>query len=153
MAPRKEHAARTSFSLPPQLLQEFDEISKVIGYGERSRALQTAIRNLIDESRTGRDEDASATGAIILLYDHTKRGIDGMITNTGHHFGRLIVSTLHLHLEDPNCLNIMAVQGKIGKIMQLEQHLRKLAGVTQVKVAYVLTESPKPAPVARHATH
>ena len=114
---KKEHAARTSFSLPPKLLQELDEVAKVIGYEERSRALQAAIRNLVDESRIARDVNANATGAVIILYDHTKRGIDGMITSTGHHFGRLIVSTLHIHLDDPNCLNIIAVQGKIGKII------------------------------------
>lgn len=137
---KKEYAARTSFSLPPKLLQQLDEVTKAMGYQDRSRALQTSIRNLVDESRTAKDLDALATGAVILLYDHTKRGIDGMITDTGHHFGRLIASTLHLHLEDPNCLNIIAVQGKIGKLLELEQHLRKLPGVIQTKVAYVLTE-------------
>lgn len=145
MAPRKEYAARTSFSLPPKLLRELDEVTQVMGYAERSRALQTAIRNLVDESRTARDTSALATGAVVVLYDHTKRGIDGMITNTGDHFGRLIVSTLHIHLDDPNCLNIIAVQGSMGRITELGQHLRKLPGVTQVKVTCVLTESPKPA--------
>lgn len=137
----REYSARTSFSLPPKLLKELDEVTKAMGYGERSRTIQTAIRNLVDESRTSRDADAYATGAVVMLYDHTKRGIDGMITNVGHHFGRLIVSTLHIHLEDPNCLNIIVIQGKIGRIVELEHHLRKLTGVAQVKVAYVLTES------------
>lgn len=149
---KKEYVARTSFSLPPKLLQELDEVAKVMGYEERSRALQTAIRNLVDESRTARDTSANATGAVIILYDHTKKGIDGMITNTGHHFGRLIVSTLHVHLEDPNCLNIIAVQGRIGRILELEQYLRKLAGVTVVKVAYVLTEPAKPGSILAHQT-
>jgi len=149
---KKEYAARTSFSLPPKLLRELDEVTRVMGYEERSRAIQTSIRNLVDESRTARDVDAQATGAVIMLYDHTKRGIDGLITNTGHHFGRLIVSTLHIHLEDPNCLNIIAVQGRIGKMVELEQHLRKLPGATQVKVAYVLTESTKTASQPDHQT-
>jgi CopG family nickel-responsive transcriptional regulator len=143
MVAKKEYAARTSFSLPPKLLKELDEVTEVMGYSERSRALQTAIRNLVDESRITKDASALATGAVVVLYDHTKRGIDGMITNTGDHFGRLIVSTLHIHLDDPDCLNIIAVKGSMGKITELGQHLRKLPGVTQVKVTCVLTEDGK----------
>jgi len=114
-----------------------------MGYGERSRTIQTVIRNLVDESRISRDADAYATGVVVMLYVHTKRGLDGMITNVGHHFGRLIVSTLHIHLEDPSCLNIIVIQGRIGKIVELEHHLRGLAGIIKVKVSYVLTEAAK----------
>jgi len=135
----KEYSTRTSFSLPPELLRQLDEVTKSMGYQQRSRTIQTAVRNLVGETRVSREANAFATGAVVILYDHSKRGIDGMITDVGHHFGRLIVSTLHIHLEGPNCMNTIVVQGKIGKIVELEQHLRRLPGVIQIKVAYVLT--------------
>jgi CopG family nickel-responsive transcriptional regulator len=136
----KERSTRTSFSLPPKLLQDLDDVTSLLGFEERSKTIQTAIRNLVDQSRISNDPDAYATGTILLLYDHTIRRIDEMITEAGHHFGRLIVSTLHVHLEDPNCLNVIVVRGKIKKILELEQHLRKLRGITQLKFSYVLTK-------------
>jgi CopG family nickel-responsive transcriptional regulator len=136
---RKEYSTRTSFSLPPGLLQELDDVTEAMGYQQRSRTIQTAVRNLVGESKASRDVNAYAIGTVVMLYDHTRGGIDGMITKVGHHFGKLIVSTLHVHLEGPNCLNAIVVQGSIGKIVELEQHLRKLPGVSQIKVAYLLT--------------
>jgi CopG family transcriptional regulator, nickel-responsive regulator len=136
---RKEYSARTSFTLPPKLLEELDEATAAMGYQQRSRAIQTAVRSLVTDWRASKDAEAMATGAVVMMYDHRKRGVDSMITEVGHHFGRLIVSTLHVHLDGPNCLNTVVVQGRIGKIVELEQHLRNLPGVIQVKVAYVLT--------------
>ncbi|HEV2139296.1 MAG TPA: hypothetical protein VGR53_10695 [Nitrososphaerales archaeon] len=135
----KEYSTRTSFSLPPGLLRELDDVTESMGYQQRSRTLQTAVRNLIGETKVSREANALATGAVVILYDHSKRGIDAMITDVGHHFGRLIMSTLHIHLEGPNCMNTIVVQGKIGNILELERHLRRLPGVVQIKVAYVLT--------------
>src|SRR5262249_13220733 len=129
---RKEHYARTSFSLPPKLLHDLDEVTRELGFVERSRALQTAIRNLVEQSRIAKAEDAYATGTILLLYDHEKRNIDEGITDVGHQFGRLIVSSLHVHLEDSKCLNIVVVRGKVKKILELEQHLRELGGIIQI---------------------
>lgn len=136
----KDYSTRTSFSLPPKLLRDLDQVTRTMGFGERSKAIQTAVRNLVDQSRISSDPDALATGTIVLLYDHTKRRIDEMITEAGHHFGRLVVSTLHVHLEDPNCLNVVVVRGKVRTILELEQHFRKLRGITQLKFSYVLTK-------------
>jgi len=136
----KEHYARTSFSLPPRLLQDLDEVTRELGFGERSRALQTAIRNLVEQSRITKDAGAYATGTILLLYDHEKRKVDEGITDVGHQFGRLIVSSLHVHLEDSKCLIIVVVRGKLKRILELEQHLRELGGIIQIKSSFVLVD-------------
>ena len=44
-----EKVSRISFSLQPKLREEFDEVSRLMGYDERSKALQIAIRNLIGD--------------------------------------------------------------------------------------------------------
>ena len=67
---KKEYSTRASFSLPPQLLKELGEVTKVMGYGERSRTIQMAIRNLITESKLSANDEALAIGAIIVLAIH-----------------------------------------------------------------------------------
>jgi CopG family transcriptional regulator, nickel-responsive regulator len=135
----KEYSTRVSISLPPKLLKEFDDVTKRKGYGERSKALQIAIRTFIDESRVTESREAYATGTILVLFDHTKRSVEN-ITQFIHTFGTLVVSTLHVHLPEPNYLYVMVVRGVIADIVLLEQHLRKLSGVSQLKVSFLTTE-------------
>ena len=137
--PAKEYSTRVSISLPPKLLKEFDDATRRKGYGERSKALQIAIRTFIDQSRIVESPDAYATGTILVLFDHTKRSVEN-ITQFIHSFGTLVVSTLHVHLPEPNYLYVMVVRGKIADIVLLEQQLRTLSGISQLKVSYLTTE-------------
>ena len=135
----KERSARTSFSLPPKLLADLDDLTIKMGYQERSKTLQVAIRAFVDQSRIAGSLNAYATGTILVLFDHTKRSVE-MITQFIHQFGALVISTVHVHLPEPNYLYVMVVRGKIADIVRLERRLRKLDGIIQLKVSYVMTE-------------
>jgi CopG family nickel-responsive transcriptional regulator len=134
----KEGVSRISFSLQPRLQKELDRVSKLMGYDERSKALQIAIQNFINEFELKEDPDKSATGTILILYEHDTRNIDSKITDIGHIHRLVIVSSLHQHLDGENCLNIIVVRGKVRKILELEQDVRKLSGVKQLKYAYLV---------------
>lgn len=134
----QERVSRISFSLQPQLQREFDRVSKLMGYEERSMALRTAIQNLINDYELKANPESIATGTILMIYDHEVRSVDNMITDIGHAHRVVIVSSLHLHLDEENCLNIIVVRGKVNKIMSLEQDVRKLNGVRQLKYAYLV---------------
>ncbi len=134
----KEYSTRTSFSLPPKLLRELDDVTKAMGYEERSRTIQMAIRNLITESELSTKGDALAVGTIIVLYNHEKKGIDEKLNDVGHHFIKSIVSTLHVHLDKEQCLSIIVAKCEIRTMLMLEQHLRGIAGITQLKFSYIV---------------
>lgn len=134
----KEGVARASFSLPPELLKDLDRVTKEMGYEERSRALQIAIRNLVTESELAARGDALTIGTILVLYNHEKRGIDYQLTHMGHQFSKSIVSSLHVHLDEEQCLNIIVVKGEVKTILRLEQELRGIAGVTQLKFSHIV---------------
>jgi CopG family transcriptional regulator, nickel-responsive regulator len=82
------------------------------------------------------DSERYASGTILMLYDHDIKNIDRKITEIGHVHRSVIVSSLHQHLDEENCLNIVVVRGKVHTILQLEKDLRKLNGVKQLKYAY-----------------
>jgi CopG family transcriptional regulator, nickel-responsive regulator len=134
----KEKVSRISFSLKPQLQKEFDRVSKSLGYDERSKALQIAIQNLINDYELKSDPESSATGTILIIYDHEVRRIDSTLTELGHEHRLVIVSSLHLHLDEENCLNIIVVRGKVKDITALEQSVRKVAGVRQLRSAFLV---------------
>ena len=134
----KEYSARTSFTLPPKLLRELDEVTRVKGYEDRSRTIQMAIRNLITESEMSTKDDAPAVGTIIVLYNHEKRGIDEKLNDVGHDFIKSIISTLHVHLDKEQCLSIIVAKCEMKTMLMLEQHLRGIAGITQLKFSYLV---------------
>jgi CopG family nickel-responsive transcriptional regulator len=134
----KEYSTRTSFSLPPKLLKELDEVTKVMGYVERSKTIQMAIRNLITDSEFSTTGDALAVGTIIVLYNHEKRGIDEKLNDVGHDFIKSIVSSLHVHLDKEQCLSIIVAKCEIKTMLALEEHLRGIAGITQMKFSYIV---------------
>ena len=135
----RDHSKVVSVSLPPKLLEEFDDATKKMGYKERSKALQIAMRTLVDQSRIVETGDTQATGTILVLFDHTKRSVEN-ITQFVHTFGTLVVSALHVHLPEPNYLYVMVVRGRIADIGLLERQLRILSGISQLKVCYLTTE-------------
>jgi CopG family nickel-responsive transcriptional regulator len=134
----KEHSVKTSFSLPPKLLQELDEVTKVMGYEERSKTIQMAIRGLITESRLSTNGDALAVGTIIVLYNHEKRGIDEKLNDVGHDFIKSIVASLHVHLDKEQCLSIIVAKCAIEIMLTLERRLRGIDGVSQLKFSYMV---------------
>lgn len=134
----KEGVTRISFSLKPKLQNEFDRAAKLMGYEERSKALQIAVQNFINEFELAEDPDKTATGTILILYEHDTRNIDSKITDIGHAHRLVIVSSLHQHLDEENCLNIIVVRGRVRKILELEQDVRKLKGIKQLKYAYMV---------------
>jgi len=133
---RREKVSRISFSLQPKLQEEFDNVSHLMGYNERSRALQIAIRNMVGEYELRTDPESLVAGGILLLYDHSKRGIDHDITELGHEHTSVIASSTHVHLDEKRCLNITMVRGRYRDIVGLEQGLRRLDGVEQVRCTY-----------------
>jgi CopG family nickel-responsive transcriptional regulator len=134
----KEYSVRTSFSLPPKLLHDLDQVTKVMGYEERSRTIQMAIRNLITDNELATKRDAMAVGTIIVLYNHEKKGIDEKLNGVGHNFIKSIISSLHVHLDKEQCLSIIVAKCEVETMLKLEQELRRVAGVTQLKFSYLV---------------
>lgn len=49
-----------------------------------------------------------------------------------HHFGDVIISTMHVHLEFEKCLEIIAVSGPLTRVKALKDNLQKLKSVLSV---------------------
>jgi len=126
---------RFSVSLPPPLVQELDKAWKAMGYENRSKAVHDAVRSFITEFEWMREEEGRMTGAIHVLYYLDKPGLLEEIVGVQHSFKDVISSTLHIHLEEDKCLEIIAVKGSTKEVKSLAQALMTKKGVKQVKVA------------------
>lgn len=128
---------RVSFSTPPRLMKQFDEALRAIGYKDRSKGLQVAMRNFITEYSWKGEEGKHRAGAILLTYDHRSRGVQEALTHVQHHYRETITSTMHIHLDESRCLEIISVKGKLEKIQGMAKGLMKTRGVSQLKLSTV----------------
>ena len=124
---------RVGVTFPPELLKEFDEIINKMGYESRSKAIQDAVRLYVSEKKWLKEEKADQTGVLLMVYDHEVKGLESELTETQHHHGRLISSTLHIHLSERDCLEAIAVKGKASEIRHLSNELTTKRGVKILK--------------------
>ena len=129
--------SRFSFSTPPKLMKEFDESLRAIGYKDRSKGLQVAMRNFVTEYAWKVEKGRVGAGAILLIYDHRTHGLQEALTEIQHHYLDAINSTSHIHLDESRCLEIVSVKGRLDKIQGMAKELMKTRGVSQLKLSAV----------------
>jgi len=133
--PQKMKVTRFSVSLPPPLVEKLDKAWKSMLYENRSKAIHDAVRSFITEFEWMREEAGRITGAVLVLYYLDKPGLIEEITRVQHQFKSVISSTMHVHLEENKCLEIIAVEGRVQEVRRMTQGLMAKRGVKQVKVA------------------
>jgi len=99
-----------------------------------------ARRELV-EHRTERG-DGEIAGTITLVYDHHKRHLQALLTDLQHDNLQAIVSTLHVHLDHDNCLEVLVVRGNAEAIKKLADSLISAKGVKHGKLSITSTATP-----------
>ncbi|HEU5069875.1 MAG TPA: nickel-responsive transcriptional regulator NikR [Verrucomicrobiae bacterium] len=135
---KKKSVSRLSISLPPSLLEQLDAMAGEKGYTNRSLAVADMIRAHLVEHRQkfGREEIA---GTITLVYDHHKQHVQEALTDIQHDHHDLIISTLHVHLDHHNCLEVLIVRGKAALIKKIADELIAAKGVKHGKLTVTST--------------
>ena len=128
---------RISFSTPPSLMKQFDQSLSAIGYKDRSKALQIAMRNFITEYSWKAEKGKLGAGAVLLTYNHEAHGIQEELTHAQHRYRDVISSTMHIHLDELRCLEIISVRGKLERIQMMAKELMKTKGVSQFKLSTI----------------
>jgi CopG family transcriptional regulator, nickel-responsive regulator len=120
---------RFGVSLPEKLLVCFDRDIEKKGYANRSEAIRDLIRQSLVESEWN-DSKSETAAAVVLVYDHHKRGLTAHLTNVQHEYHENIISTMHAHLDHDNCIEVVLLRG-IAKVVK--PIADKLASAKHVK--------------------
>lgn len=135
---KNESVARFSVSLPPALLEQLDEMSSQKGYDNRSLAIADMIRDRLVEHRQ-KFGDEEIAGTITLVYDHHTQHVQEALTEIQHDHHDVIVSTMHVHLDHHNCLEVLVVRGKATQIKKIADELIAAKGVKHGKLTVTST--------------
>jgi len=141
---KTEPVARFSVSLPPKLLDQLDQMSNEKGYKNRSLAIADMIRDRLVEHRR-RLGNREIAGTITLVYDHHRQHVQATLTDIQHDYHKVIISTVHVHLDHHNCLEVLVVRGKAGLIKRIADELISSKGVKHGKLTVTTTGHDLPA--------
>lgn len=130
--------ARFSLSMDSKLLEQFDQLLERKGYANRSEAFRDLIRNELVEEEWA-TETKETVGTITLVYNHETRDLADKLTDLQHHFHLLIVSTLHVHLDEHNCLEVLVVKGKSSEVKKAADRLIGTKGVKHGRLTMTTT--------------
>jgi CopG family nickel-responsive transcriptional regulator len=69
------------------------------------------------------------------VYDHTQREVVDKVTDIQHEFHKNIISAQHIHIDEKNCLEIIAVKGKAEEIKKLYNRLEEEKKIKHIAIA------------------
>ena len=129
---------RVGVSLDKKLLGMFDELISGQGYSNRSEAIRDLIRNRLSEEHLSKPSTQAVAG-VFLVYDHHASGLSEKLNHFQHNHLLQIVSSVHIHLDHENCLEIIILKGKVKNIQQLSDRITSLKGVKLSRVNIMAT--------------
>ena len=130
--------SRIGVAIETDLLAEFDALIARRGYPSRSEAFRDLIRDaLIQESAAA--ANTQVVGTITLVYAHRVRLLSEKLTSFQHAFHHVMLSTLHVHLDHDNCLEVVVVRGKAAEVRKIADALISMKGVKHGRLTITST--------------
>jgi CopG family transcriptional regulator, nickel-responsive regulator len=120
--------SRIGVAIDSDLLEKFDQHIARRGYTNRSEAFRDLIRDeLVDVA--SESPETNVIGSVTLVYDHHVRMLSDRLTDLQHDSYHNVVSTLHVHLDHDNCLEVLVVRGKAADVRRIADALISTKGV------------------------
>ena len=135
---KTEGVVRFTVSVPRDLARQLDQMTSEKGYDNRSLAVADMIRAGLVEHRQNLGNREIA-GTITLVYDHQKQHVQATLTDIQHDHHEVIISTLHVHLDHHNCLEVLVVRGKASVVKNVADELIAAKGVKHGKLTVTST--------------
>ena len=129
---------RFGVSIEESLLKKFDRLISRKGYQNRSEALRDLIRESLvqEEWEEGKKE---TVGTLAIVYSHHTRELSRTLTDMQHRYYQSILSSLHIHLDEHNCLEVLVVKGRGAEIKKISDRLIGTKGVKHGKLSLTTT--------------
>ena len=129
---------RFGISLDNLLLERFDILIGKKGYANRSEAIRDLIRDALVAGEWEADT-SDTVGTITIVYSHHTRELTDTLTDLQHHYFASIISSMHIHLDAHNCLEVLVVKGKAKDIKGISDRLIGTKGVKHGKLSVTTT--------------
>ena len=141
---------RFGISMEAELLEQFDGLIERKGYATRSEAIRDLLRGALADELLA-NENVETVATVSLVYNHHVPRLTARLTQFQHQALDLINSTVHIHLDEEHCLEVLIVRGPYGRVRELADNLISVKGVKHGK--FVATTPQVPGSPRHSATH
>jgi len=131
--------SRFGVSLEEDLLTAFDQSIGGVGYQNRSEAIRDLIRDHLIQKKVGRG-DAEVIGVVTLVYDHRVHRLGDILADMQHKAEVAVNASLHIHLDEHNCLEVIVIRGRGDKVHEIAGKLIATKGVQNGKLVITMPE-------------
>jgi len=130
---------RFGVAMDEELLGRFDELVARRGTAtNRSEAVRDLVRDaLVDEQWEAPDEEI--VGTITMVFDHHANDLAEKLDALQHAHHDKVVSSMHVHLDAHNCLEVIVVRGASGEIRTIAETILGTKGVKHGKLVTTST--------------
>ena len=121
---------RMDISLEADLLAQFDRLIEQKGYVNRSEAVRDLIRDALVQREWSESAGAEERVAVAtLVYDHDSSSLAQKLAHLQHENHRAVVSALHVHMDEHNCLEVLVLRGRARDVLRMGEGLVSTKGV------------------------
>jgi CopG family transcriptional regulator, nickel-responsive regulator len=130
---------RVSLAIEKDLIERFDALIARDGRANRSEAIRDLIRARLIEQEAA-VERGEMVASVTIVYDHHKRELADRLVSVGHDHHKAVLASMHVHLDEVNCLEVVALRGKAKDVRHLAEHLIGMKGVKHGKLVLTSTQ-------------
>jgi CopG family nickel-responsive transcriptional regulator len=126
--------SRFGVAMESSLLAQFDQLVRERG-ATRSELFRDLARAEIVRSLSRKRVDAFAS--VTIVYNHHVRELSERITEMQHELGDQVRSTMHVHLDEDRCLEVIVMRGRADRLQAAAERLFATRGVVQGSIEIV----------------
>ena len=131
---------RVGVSLDKKLLTDFDKLIARKGYQSRSEAIRDLIRQQLSQEKVS-DPKATAIAVVCMVYDHHSTQLMQKLTHLQHSHLLQTISSLHIHLDEHDCMEIIILKGRVSEINSTAEKILSTKGVRLGRINIISTDS------------
>ena len=125
---------RFSVAMPEDLLVEFDRYVARRGLAKnRSEVVRDLVREALDESALAQP-GTEAVGTLTIAFNHHASDLQEKLDHIQHDHFDSIVSSMHVHLDAHNCLEVIVLRGEVTDIQHISDLILGTKGVKTGKL-------------------
>lgn len=131
---------RLTISIEDQLAKQFDDFIRARGYSNRSEAIRDLIRERLENERLENWDEGHCIATLSYIYNHHESELASRITSVQHDHHDLTLSSMHVHMDHDNCLEVVILRGSIQSVRTFANLVMAARGVRHGKLHMVPVE-------------
>lgn len=142
---------RITITIEDDLLAEIDAAAEARGYQNRSEIIRDLARAGLQQTAQDTARTGPCVAGLVYVYDHAARDLSKRLVQEFHGHHDLALATLHVHLDDDNCMELTALRGSADEVRHFADHIIAERGVRYGRVVMIPIGEGKQTKPRKHA--